>query len=133
MADLFIETRHEGDVAFLTLGGEARLELCETLRSRAGALLDAGAKHLVVDVEALGFVDSASTGVLVEMRRKAVAKGGDLTFVRSTARFRRRLADMGLGDQFAFAASEADALAALGRSRKGPTPPAPGPRPSSRG
>jgi anti-anti-sigma regulatory factor len=86
-----------------------------------------------VDVEALGFVDSASTGVLVEMRRKAVAKGGDLTFVRSTARFRRRLADMGLGDQFAFAASEEDALAALGRGRKGPTPPAPGSRPSSRG
>lgn len=129
MADLFIESRREGEVGFLTLTGEARLELCEALRTRAGDLLRAGAKHLVVDVSGLGFVDSASTGVLLEMRRKAAEKGGNLTFVRTPERFRRRLDDMGLAGQFVHAPSEADALAALAR----PTPPSGHRPPSSRG
>ncbi len=133
MPDLWIETRREGDVAFVTLGGEARLELCETLRGRAGALLEGGARYLIVDVGELTFVDSASTGVLLEMRRNAVAKGGELAFVGASERFRRRLGDMGLGDQFTFAGSERDAVAALGLGRRGPTPPPSGPRPASRG
>lgn len=128
MADLRIETRRAGDVAFVTLGGEARLELCASLRAKAADLLRAGAKHLLVDVDAVTFVDSASMGVLLEMRRNAVAKGGGLTFVRSPERFRRRLDDMGVLTQFAYAPSEADALAALGRG--GSTPPS-GARPAS--
>jgi len=126
--DLFVETRREGDVGFLLLAGEARLELCESLRTRARELLAAGASHLVVDVDGLTFVDSASMGVMLEMRRRAAEKGGNLTFVRSTERFRRRLDDMGLRAQFAYASSDADAVAAIGRAR--PTPPSGAPPPS---
>jgi len=128
VADLFVESRREDDVAFVLLTGEARLELCANLRARGLDLLRAGARHLVVDVDALSFVDSASMGVLLEMRRKAVDAGGSMTFVRSTERFRRRLDDMGIRAQFAYAPSEAEAVTALGRPR--PTPPSGAPPPS---
>ncbi|MGB6183327.1 MAG: STAS domain-containing protein [Rhodococcus sp. (in: high G+C Gram-positive bacteria)] len=75
----------DADHATVTLTG--RLDVLEASRLReqlAGANL-AGARHLLIDLAAVTFVDSAGLAVLARARRDRLAGDGTLTVVRPTS------------------------------------------------
>ena len=113
MADLKIESRRDGTVGLLDLVGEARLETAGALRVEAKALYGQGARQLLVGVRRLGFVDSASMGVLLELKDDWEPGGGAMVLHGVSPRLAKTLASMGLAGRFTTAADEASARALL--------------------
>lgn len=114
MAGFSFETRREGAVAVVRLRGEARLELVEPFRAEAKSLLAGGVKHLLLDAAGLQFVDSASFGVVLELVRDAERAGGSVAVFGASARVRRTVDAMGVGERLRLAPDEATARKALG-------------------
>lgn len=78
---LRIETEEQGDTLVLAVGGEIDLATAPTLRD---ALADAIAREpalVLVDLEAVGFLDSAGLGVILGALRRLRAQGADLEVV----------------------------------------------------
>ena len=113
MADLVVESKRDGDFALLRLKGEARLEEVDGVRSAARALLSDGSKHLLIGVRELTFADSASIGVLMELQKEAMARGGGFVLHGCSPRFLKLLEAMGLGNRFRTAATETAAKKAI--------------------
>ena len=122
MADLTIDASSDGTLGLLHLRGEARLEVIDALRDKAKALLSQGATHLLLGVKDVGFMDSASFGVVLDLQKALKAKGGDLILVGPSARFLKMIDGMGLAGRFATAPSE---TAARALARPPPTRPRP--------
>jgi anti-anti-sigma factor len=113
MGDLTFEPRVDGPVGCLALSGEVRVELIPTLHGAARQALGGGARHLLVDVSRLGFVDSASLGALLQLSRERAAAGGRMVLVAPSRAVDRVLDACGMRAQFAIAASESAARALL--------------------
>lgn len=109
MGDLTIDATRDGTVGVIRLKGEARLELIDTLRNEARRLAAAGAKHLLLVLVDVAFIDSASIGVVIELQKEIEGKGGTLVLVGITPRFRRMIEGMGLLGRFRTAPDEAAA------------------------
>ena len=67
-----------GDARMVALSGEADLTTVPELAAALAAQVDAGARHLTVDLSALAFVDSASIGALITASHALRARGGTL-------------------------------------------------------
>lgn len=65
-------------VAVLTLEGRLTLVSASQLKSAITEAVDAGRTRVVVDLTAVGFMDSSGLGVLVAGLKKARQEGGDL-------------------------------------------------------
>lgn len=115
VAELRIDARTEGPLGLLTLSGEGRLETIDTLRTEVRGLRAKGAKSLIVGVQSLGFVDSASMGVLLELQEDCVRDGGALVLHGVSVRLRRMLDGMGLSTRFQAVADEAAARALVSK------------------
>ena len=63
--DLSLTTRAEGGRTVVEVGGEIDVYTAPKLRETIVSLVDAGAVHLVVDLERVEFLDSTGLGVLV--------------------------------------------------------------------
>lgn len=96
MADLTVTSRREGPVGVLTVVGEARLENSDALRTKGVALLQTGAVHLLVDVRALTFMDSASIGVLLDLQKHIPPGSGRMILMGPTERIKKVISAMGL-------------------------------------
>lgn len=87
MAGLPVEERHGIAVARvsgrLTIGSELA-----DLRAGLDALLAAGWRHIVLDLDAVPYVDSAGVGELVACRRTVRERGGQLVLARPRGRVR---------------------------------------------
>ena len=106
MAGLDIDARREGPIALLKLSGEARLEVIDALRSTARTLRTEGAKHFVLSLKDVKFVDSASVGILLELQKETTAGGGQLVLCAIPARIARMFDAMALTGRFRIAATE---------------------------
>ncbi len=107
--DLRIQGRTEGDVLALSVAGEARLELVGDLERAVRAGLAAGARHVLLGLSDLGFMDSASAGSLLRLKFEAGERGGRLV-LHSLAPAIRRLVDRtGLSEALTIAPDEAAA------------------------
>lgn len=113
MGDLTIQRRRDGVVGSLTLGGEARVELIPALGGAVAQLVGEGARHVLVDLSRLEFMDSASLGALLQLSRERIAAGGRLVLVAPSRAVARVLDSCGMRPHFALAATEADARALL--------------------
>jgi stage II sporulation protein AA (anti-sigma F factor antagonist) len=111
--DLAILTSREGPIGFVRLSGEARLEVVDAMRQGAMGLLEGGARHLVLSVADLSFVDSASVGVILEVQREVEGRGGRLVLASPPARLRRQFEQMGLLHRLALAPDEKAARSLL--------------------
>lgn len=111
MADLNVTSRREGPVGVLTVVGEARLENSDVVRTKGLALLRTGAVHLLVDVRALTFVDSASIGLLLDLQKQIPPGGGRMILVGPTERIRKVISAMGLSGHLRTAPDEIAARA----------------------
>jgi len=70
-----------GTATIVEVDGAIDIASSPRLRSRLVDLIDEGCRALVVDFTRVGFVDSTGLGVLIGVRRRLRAVGGELTLV----------------------------------------------------
>lgn len=79
--ELSMATRTVGDHTVLDVGGEVDVYTAPRLRERLVELVEQGAKHVVVDLSRVEFLDSTGLGVLVGALKRLRAVNGTLGLV----------------------------------------------------
>lgn len=79
--DLSLATRAHGDHMVVEVGGEIDVYTAPRLREQIVELVNAGHYHLVIDIEAVDFLDSTGLGVLVGGLKRVRAHDGGLRIV----------------------------------------------------
>jgi anti-sigma B factor antagonist len=73
----------------MKVAGEVDIATSPDLHRELESLLEAGHVHMVVDMEAVEFIDASGVGVLVVAAQKARTRGGELTIRRPSVRVLR--------------------------------------------
>jgi anti-sigma B factor antagonist len=98
--------------AVIAVGGEIDVYSAPKLRERLIALVDSGSYHLIVDMEAVEFLDSTGLGVLVGGLKRVRAHDGWIDLVCTQGRLLRIFRITGLSKVFSIYNSVPEALAA---------------------
>jgi len=111
---LEITQRETNGIYLLTLRGRLVLgQESNGLRTTIDNLLLSGATRFVIGLEHVNYVDSAGLGALIEIHRKAKAKGGRLMLTNLGPKLRQALELAQLLTIFETCATEADAVASF--------------------
>jgi anti-sigma B factor antagonist len=92
--------------------GEIDVATSPALRERLIGLVNDGATRLVLDLEAVDFLDSTGLGTIVSLLKRVRTHGGDLRLVCTEARIRRLFEITGLEKAVPLHASLDDAISA---------------------
>jgi len=111
LVDLSLSTRDEGDWTVVAVGGEIDVYTAPKLRETLVDLVNVGRFRLVVDLEAVDFLDSTGLGVLVGGLKRLRAHDGTLRVVCTQERLLKIFRITGLTKVFAIHESVADATA----------------------
>jgi len=98
----------------VAVGGEIDVYSAPKLRERLITLVDSGSYNLIVDMEAVEFLDSTGLGVLVGGLKRVRAHDGRIDLVCTQGRILRIFRITGLSKVFSIYDSVADAVAAHG-------------------
>jgi anti-sigma B factor antagonist len=79
--DLEVETDKRGQADVLTLRGEIDVYTAPRLRQAIIDLVEGGARHIIVDMGAVDFLDSTGLGVLVGGLKRVKIQEGELSIV----------------------------------------------------
>ena len=82
-ARLDLHTTTEGASTVVTAGGDIDLATAAAFRDHVLGEIDAEPMRLVLDLSAVGFIDSTGIGVIVLARRKVRVRRGELHIVVS--------------------------------------------------
>jgi anti-sigma B factor antagonist len=96
----------------VTVHGEIDVATSPALRERLIGLVNDGSTRLVLDLEAVDFLDSTGLGTIVSLLKRARTHGGDLRLVCTGARIRRLFEITGLDKAVPLHASLDDAISA---------------------
>jgi anti-sigma B factor antagonist len=77
-----IDSACEDETGRLTLSGELDLATVPRVQEAVDEVLARGARHLVVDLGGLGFVDSSGLRLFIVLDRRAAADGWTLGLIR---------------------------------------------------
>ena len=110
--DLSLETRDVDGRTIVAVGGEIDVYTAPKLRDKITELVAAGTYHLVVDMEAVEFLDSTGLGVLVGGLKKVRAHDGSMELICSQDRLLKIFRITGLAKVFVIHDSADGALAA---------------------
>jgi anti-anti-sigma factor len=111
---LEITQRETEGVYFLSLSGHLVLgEESTGLRTMIDNLLTSGATRLVINLEHVNYVDSAGLGALIEVHRRAKAKGGRLLLCNLGPKLKQALEISRLLPIFETCPTEAAAVASF--------------------
>lgn len=106
-----IQEKMVGEVTILDLNGKMTLgEGAERLKERIDALVQAGKKKIVLNLEGVPYIDSAGLGELVRTYTTVSRQGGSLKLLNLTKRIQDLLAITKLLTVFETFESEADAV-----------------------
>ncbi|GHE51046.1 MULTISPECIES: STAS domain-containing protein [Streptomyces] len=106
--------RLTGDrTAVVAVVGDVDLHTASELRTRAQAVVDQGAPHLVLDMEQVDFVDSTGLTTLIVLLQAAQAAGGSLRVARIPERLVRMVTITGVSQLIPMYDTVDEALAAL--------------------
>jgi anti-sigma B factor antagonist len=108
--ELRTEVSEVGGWTVVAVHGEIDVATSPTLRERLIDLVSNGATRMVLDLEAVDFVDSTGLGTIVSVLKRARTHGGDLRLVCTEARIRRLFEITGLDKAVPLHASLEDAL-----------------------
>lgn len=110
-------TREEyGSRSVLVLEGDLDLLTAPQLTEAASALIDAGARNLIVDARGVEFCDSTGLSVFVRMQNRLREQSGTVVIAGPTPMVRGILEVTALTDVFLVTDTIADALAVLDQS-----------------
>jgi anti-sigma B factor antagonist len=110
--DLTLATREVDGTTIVSVGGEIDVYTAPKLRDKITELVAAGAHRLVIDLEAVEFLDSTGLGVLVGGLKKVRAHDGSLRLVCTQDRLLKIFRITGLAKVFAIHDSDEAAIAA---------------------
>src|SRR5688572_12851975 len=79
--ELSLSTYDSGDHTVLEVGGEVDVYTAPRLRERLVELVEQGARHVIVDLSRVEFLDSTGLGVLVGALKRLRAVNGTLGLV----------------------------------------------------
>ena len=79
--DLRLDVSTRGDWSVVTVGGEIDVATAPRLREQLIALVNDGRYHLVIDLEAVDFIDSTGLGVLISGLKRVRLHDGRLALV----------------------------------------------------
>jgi anti-sigma B factor antagonist len=99
-----------GGWTVVTVHGEIDVATSPALRERLIGLVNDGSAQLVLDLEAVDFLDSTGLGTIVSLLKRARTHGGDLRLVCTEARIRRLFEITGLDKAVPLHASLDDAI-----------------------
>jgi anti-sigma B factor antagonist len=108
--DLEVETSERDGRTIIALRGEIDVYTAPRLRQTIVDLTDAGALHLVVDMEKVDFLDSTGLGVLVEGLKRLEGQEGSLAVVVTQSKILKIFDITGLNKAFAMYDSVDEAL-----------------------
>src|SRR5262245_65557989 len=117
--ELSLATRSVSDHVILEIGGEIDVYTAPRLRERLIELVNAGQKHVVVDLGRVEFLDSTGLGVLVGAHRRLLAREGSLNLVCPHERLLKVFRITGLDGVFDIHASVEEATAGGAGARPG--------------
>jgi len=78
---LQVEQRILESVGMLTIEGVVDLTTMRPVREAIRELLEAGARHLVLDLRAVPYIDSSGLSVIMTAKRGVVDRGGEIWVV----------------------------------------------------
>ena len=110
--DLTLSTREVDGTTVVSVGGEIDVYTAPKLRDKITELVASGSHDLVVDLEAVEFLDSTGLGVLVGGLKKVRAHDGSLQLVCTQDRLLKIFRITGLAKVFAIHGSAEEAIAA---------------------
>ena len=79
--ELSLSARTIAHRTVLEVGGEIDVYTAPALRERLTSLIEAGAKHIIVDLTHVEFLDSTGLGVLVGTLKRLPLIGGEFSLV----------------------------------------------------
>ena len=109
--DLTLTTGDRDGRTVVSVGGEIDVYTAPKLRDQITELVADGSYHIVIDMEAVEFLDSTGLGVLVGGLKKVRAHDGSLELVCTQARLLKIFRITGLAKVFAIHDSVESALA----------------------
>ncbi|QIK74622.1 STAS domain-containing protein [Nocardioides piscis] len=98
--DLTLATREEDGRAVVAVGGEIDVYTAPKLRDQITELVSNGSYNIVIDLEAVEFLDSTGLGVLVGGLKKVRAHDGSLELICSQERLLKIFRITGLAKVF---------------------------------
>ena len=110
--DLTLATREVDGTTVVAVGGEIDVYTAPKLRDRITDLVAEGVYDIVIDLEAVEFLDSTGLGVLVGGLKKVRPHEGSLRLVCTQERLLKIFKITGLGKVFSIHESPEAALAA---------------------
>jgi anti-sigma B factor antagonist len=113
--DLSLTTQDDGNAVVLNVSGEVDVYSAPTLGQRINEILDNAtggdsARRLVVDLNAVEFIDSTGLGTLVAGHNRARDLGGQMRLVCTVDRVIKLMRITGLDDVFTISPSITAAL-----------------------
>lgn len=84
------------DTAEITAQGEIDLATVNTLRATITSALAQGARHVVLHLEGVTYIDSSGLGTLIGAHKRVAASGGTMTVLCTRPRILRLFAITGL-------------------------------------
>ena len=109
-----LDNVHQADgVTVVRLSGRLDVAAVDRLKPELHRLIAAGHNRLVLDLEALEFIDSTGLGLLVGCLRRCVAAGGDLCLTKVSQFLRSVFELTRLTRVFQLTDSEAEAIEAV--------------------
>lgn len=109
--DLTLATHDVAGATIVVVGGEIDVYTAPRLRDKITELVGSGVYDLVIDMEAVEFLDSTGLGVLVGGLKKVRAHGGSLRLVCTQERLLKIFRITGLAKVFSIHSSAEGAVA----------------------
>jgi anti-sigma B factor antagonist len=112
-----LSTDHRDDVAIVRVS-EARMmyPLLSEFSTAVTSLIGAGSRKVIIDLSAVGYLDSATIGCLMDLYRQITAVGGALRLAGVQKRVETMLTMTGAHNFIELHQDEAGALASFGGS-----------------
>ena len=100
----------DGETQIVAVTGEIDLFTAPEFKQRVAAPIDAGRRHVVVDLTATTFIDSSSLGVLIGAHRRLRRQSGSLVIVCTSDAIAKTFRITGLDSVFTIVPSLDEAL-----------------------
>jgi anti-sigma B factor antagonist len=111
LVDLTLSNREVDGHTLVAVGGEIDVYTAPKLRDQISELVSAGKTSLIIDLEAVDFLDSTGLGVLVGGLKKVRAEDGSMSLICTQDRLLKIFRITGLAKVFTIYSDEAAALA----------------------